>query len=77
MVEQRIASGMGLRVPAAKGATVKGMRPAEIILIFNISKRLRGVDGVTLPFECPMIAAVCRRRFRNWCRIICWDVLIL
>ena len=38
IVEQRIASGIGLRVPAAKGATVKGIRPAEIILISNVSK---------------------------------------
>ena len=43
-VEQRIASGMGLRVPAAKGATVKGMRPAEIILISNVSKCRSGMD---------------------------------
>ncbi len=38
IVEQRIASVIGLRVPAANGATVKGTRAAEISLVFNISK---------------------------------------
>lgn len=38
IVEQRIASGMGLRVPAAKGATVKGTRAAAMSLTFNVSK---------------------------------------
>ena len=38
IVEQRIASGMGLRVPAAKGATVKGIRETATSLNFNVSK---------------------------------------
>ncbi len=32
IVAQRMASVMGFKVPAAKGATVRGMRAAEISL---------------------------------------------
>lgn len=40
MSEQRIASVVGLREPAAKGAMVRGIRPTATSLCNDISKAL-------------------------------------
>ena len=70
MVAQRIASVMGFKLPAAKGATVRGTRAAEISLFRN--QTLFGLgEGDGLPLECPMVTAMNRLRMRYWRRVIC------
>ena len=52
-VAQRIASVMGFRVPAANGATVKGMRAAEINLLTLHQLLFRWYDSNALAVRMP------------------------
>jgi hypothetical protein len=73
--EQRTASMVGLRVPAANGAMVMGTRPTQTSLVHIVSvtpyhpwyQRRKHA-----PLECPVVATVRRMRRRDGCRIVHW-----
>lgn len=73
MVAQRMASMVGLRVPAAKGAIVSGKMATEMILFIARSVRevwIFGQDQSVPPFERPMVAAVSWLRLGDWGRVV-------
>ena len=72
---QRIESVTGLRVPAANGATVKGIKLAETSLeqshsqisFFHLTMTFL---YLAIPLESPVVTAVCGRVVRDWSRVI-------
>ena len=55
MVAHRIASVVGLSVPAAKGATVKGTRAADMSLYLSRQLGLDGRSMVLVPLKSPVV----------------------
>jgi len=57
----RVASRMGFREPAAKGATVRGIRPMATSLQLLVSGQYLGIHIFeNKPFEGPVITAMGR-----------------
>jgi hypothetical protein len=65
MSEHRAASMSGLREPAAKGAMVRGIKPAEMSLIYMLDMSQSSTHRHLLPLKGPVIVAMARGGFRN------------
>ena len=71
IVAQRMASVMGLRVPAANGATVKGTRAADISLQLSRQPGSDGCRTELVPLKSPVIAPMSGRRLGYGRWVIC------
>ena len=71
MVAQRMASVIGLRVPAAKGATVRGIRAADISLQLSRQPGSDDCGLVLMPLKGPVVTPVGGRRLGYGCWVIC------
>ena len=71
MVAQRIASVIGLRVPAANGATVKGTRAADMSLQLPGQLGSGGCMMVLVPLKSPVVAPMGGRRLGYGCWVVC------
>lgn len=71
MAAQNIASMSGFSEPAANGAIVRGMRPADTILHPQsvLPSQLHSV-GIIAPLKRPVVAAMCGCRVRDGHRVI-------
>ena len=71
IVAHRIASEIGLRVPAAKGATVNGIKAADINLnVLGQSLQASDQHRSALPLKSPVIASMSRRRLGDGCWVV-------
>ena len=70
MVAHSRASVIGLRLPEAKGATVRGTRATDSSLYITSQCVDGGLPGGHVPFESPVVAPVSWRRRRYWGWII-------
>ena len=62
---------IGLRVPAANGATVNGTKAADISLQYARQLRPDGCKMMLVPLESPVVAPMGGRRLGYGCWVIC------